>query len=137
MEPPQSDPSQWWHLAASVVFILSLVELFLLASYEATFTLLSRSSLEKLVENNVNRARSMLGIYEPRHRLQLMARIGEALGVISCTLSLLYLVRPLYISHGLPGYYSLITSFVGTLLASFIVLSARRRLRFDDESEDY
>tara|TARA_Y100001978_G_scaffold83776_1_gene75163 strand:+ start:6827 stop:8188 length:1362 start_codon:yes stop_codon:yes gene_type:complete len=136
LEPPQSDPSQWWQLAASIVFILSLVELFLLASYEATFTLLSRSSLEKLVENNVNRARSMLSIYEPRHRLQLMARIGEALGVISCTLSLLYLVRPLYISHGLPGYYSLITSFVGTLVASFIVLSARRRLRFDDESED-
>ena len=136
MEPPQSDPSQWWHLAASIVFILSLVELFLLASYEATFTLLSRSSLEKLVENNVNRAQSMLSIYEPRHRLRLMTRIGEALGVISCALSLLYLVRPLYLSHGLPGYYSLITSFVGTLVTAFIVLSAPRRLRFDDESED-
>ena len=136
MEPPQSDPSQWWHLAASIIFILSLVELFLLASYEATFTLLSRSSLEKLVENNVNRARSMLSIYETRHRLRLMARTGEALGVISCALSLLYLVRPLYLSHGLPGYYSLITSFVGTLVAAFIVLSSPRRLRFDDESEE-
>ena len=136
MEPPQSDPSQWWHLAASIIFILSLVELFLLASYEATFTFLSRSSLEKLVENNVNRARSMLSIYETRHRLRLMARTGEALGVISCALSLLYLVRPLYLSHGLPGYYSLITSFVGTLVAAFIVLSSPRRLRFDDESEE-
>jgi len=136
LEPPQADPSQWWHLAASIVFILSLVELFLLASYEATFTLLSRSSLEKLVENSVPRARSMLGIYEPRHRLRLMARIGEALGVISCALSLLYLVRPLYISHGFPGYYSLITAFIGTLVAAFIVLSAPRRLRFDDEGED-
>ncbi len=136
MEPPQADPSQWWQLAASLVFILALVELFLLASYEATFILLSRSSLERLAEGGTPRAQAMLRIYEPRHRLRLMARLGEALGVISCALSLLYLVRPLYASYGLPGYYGLITSFLGTLLTAFLVLSTPRRLRFDEEGEE-
>ena len=136
MEPPQADPSQLWQLVASAVFLLALLELFLLASYEATFILLSRSSLEKLVENGVPRARAMLKIYEPRHRLRLMARLGEAFGVISCSLSLLYLVHPLYAANGLSPSYSFATSFLGALFAVFLVLSAPRRLRFDEEGEE-
>ncbi len=136
MEPPQADPLQFWQLIASAVFLLALLELFLLASYESTFILLSRSSLEKLVENGVPRARAMLKIYEPRHRLRLMARLGEAFGVISCSLSLLYIVHPLYAANGLPPSYSLATSFLGALFAVFLVLSAPRRLRFDEEGEE-
>jgi len=136
LEPPQADPTTLWQLFASVIFLIALVELFLLASYEATFVLLSRSSLEKLVENGVARASAMLKIYEPRHRLRLMARLGEALGVITCALSLLYIVHPIYASYGLPNYYGFITAFLGTLLAAFLVLSTPRRLRFDDDGEE-
>ncbi len=136
LEPPQADLSFLWQLFASSVFFAALLELFLLASYEATFVLLSRSSLEKLNENGVARASLMLRIYEPRHRLRLMARLGEALGVITCALSLLYIVRPLYVSYGLPNSYGFITAFLGTLLAAFLVLSTPRRLRFDDDGEE-
>ncbi|MFT5089299.1 MAG: putative hemolysin [Candidatus Latescibacterota bacterium] len=136
LEPPQADPTSLWQLFASVIFLIALVELFLLASYEATFVLLSRSSLEKLVENGVERASAMLKIYEPRHRLRLMARLGEALGVITCALSLLYIVGPIYTSYGLPNYYGFITAFLGTLFAAFLVLSTPRRLRFDDDGEE-
>lgn len=136
LEPPQADPSFLWQLFASALFLIALLELFLLASYEATFVLLSRTSLEKLAENGVARASAMLKIYEPRHRLRLMARLGEALGVITCALSLLYIVSPLYASYGLPVSYGFVTAFLGTLLAAFFVLSTPRRLRFDDDGEE-
>ena len=67
MEPPQ--------LAELIIFILVSLSSLVLASYEATFTVLSRSSLEKLVETGIPRAGLMLRIHEPRHRLQLMARV--------------------------------------------------------------
>jgi len=136
LEPPHVDPSLLWQLCASGLFFMALLELFLMASYEATFILLSRASLEKLVENGIHRARAMLGIYESRHRLRLMSRLGEALGVITGALSLLYIVRPLYASYALPEYYSIATAFFGTLFAAFLVLSTPRRLRFDEEGEE-
>ena len=111
LEPPQADPSFLWQLFASALFLIALLELFLLASYEANFVLLSRTSLEKLAENGVARASAMLKIYEPRHRLRLMARLGEALGVITCALALLYIVSPLYASYGLPISYGLFRPF--------------------------
>jgi len=129
-------PSYIWQLIATFLFLLSLLKLFLLSSYEATFLLLSRASLEKLTENGVTRATAMLSIYEPRHRLRLMARLGEALGFTICALTLFSIVQPLYTSNGLPDYYGILTAFLGTILAMLFVLSAPLRLRFAEESED-
>lgn len=132
MEPP----SYVWQLIALIFFIVSLLKLFLLSSYEATFLLVSRASLEKLTENGVRRATAMLSIYEPRHRLRLMARLGEAIGFTTCSLSLHWVVYPLYFSRGLPDYYSILTAFVGTIFVMLFVLSAPIKLRFEEESED-
>lgn len=132
MEPP----SYIWQLIACVLFLISLLKLFLLSSYEATFLLLSRSSLEKLTENGVTRATAMLSIYEPRHRLRMMARLGEGIGFTLCSLTLFSIVQPLYAARGLPDYYGILTAFLGTILAMLFVLSAPLKIRFEEESED-
>ena len=64
LEPPQ--------LAELLLTVLSAAALFILASYEATFSVLSRSYLERIREASVARAALMWKIHEPRHRLQLM-----------------------------------------------------------------
>ena len=83
MEPPQ--------FTAIVCSVLAIAGLFLTASYEATFTVLSRSSLEKLAENGIRWARLMLPIYEPRHRLRLMGHLGAAWGIAILSFSLFFL----------------------------------------------
>ena len=86
MEPPQ--------VAAILIFILAVIELLIIASYEATFAVTSRSSLEKLRESGVSRAHLMLRVYESRHRLRLMSRAGEGIGVIAIALTSVYLLQP-------------------------------------------
>ena len=127
MEPP--------HFAAISVFILSILDLSLTAAYEATFTVLSRSSLEKLDENGVTRTRPMLRIYEPRHRLRLMARLGEALGIIGLSLSLFFITRFIFRSYQLPEQYSILVATLGTLCI-FLLVSTPRRIRFEEEGEE-
>ena len=122
MEPPQ--------LAELFVCILASLASLALASYEATFIVLSRSSLEKLVEADIPRARLMLRVYEPRHRLQLMARAGQALGAIALTVALqtflsAYLITPIAV-------------IVSVLVAAAVFLAAAvvRRTRFEEEGEE-
>ena len=57
MEPPQVDLAQV--IYAVLAGAISLAGLFLVASYEATFTILSKSALEKLAEGGLARARTM------------------------------------------------------------------------------
>ena len=127
MEPPQ--------FAAISVFILSILGLSLMAAYEATFTVLSRSSLEKLDENGVARIRPMLRIYEPRHRLRLMARLGAALGTIGLSLSLFFITRSIFRGYQLPEQYSILVTIMGTLCI-FLLVSTPRRIRFEEEGEE-
>lgn len=124
MEPPQA--------AALIIAVLSATELFLVATYEATFSVLSRSSLEKLQDE---RSRLMLRIYEPRHRLRLLARIGEVLGTVALTLSLLLLVNPIFEAYDFPGYYAVIISALGTVVI-YLTICAPRRIRFDEDGEE-
>lgn len=123
MEPPQ--------LAGLAVLILTAAGLFILASYEATFSILSRSSLEKMAESRVSRAALMLRIYEPRHRLHLMARLGQGLGAILAALSLLLILLPLVSS-------TLQAAPVAAALAAcvFFLSSLAQRVRFDDDDEE-
>ena len=124
MEPPQA--------VALIVAILSTLELFLVASYEATFAVLSRSALEKLQDE---RSRLMLRIYEPRHRLRLLARIGEVLGTVALTLSLLLFVSPFLKIFNYSEYYGVIIAVFGTLVV-YLTICAPRRVRFDDDGEE-
>ena len=124
MEPPQA--------AALIIAVLSSAELFLVATYEATFSVLSRSALEKLQDE---RSRLMLRIYEPRHRLRLLARIGEVVGTVALTLSLLLLVNPILEAYDFPGYYAVIFSALGTVVV-YLTICAPRRLRFDEDGEE-
>ena len=123
MDPPQ--------LAAIVVLLLTSAGLFILSSYEATFAILSRSSLEKMVEGGVGRASAMLRIYEPRHRLHLMTRLGQGLGAILAALSLLLALLP-EVSSPLQA------AAAAAALSGFVyfVTSLARRVRFDDDEEE-
>ena len=123
LEPPQ--------LAELLLTVLSSAALFILASYEATFSVLSRSYLERMKEASLARAALMWKIYEPRHRLQLMARLGQGFFSSALALSLFFF---------LSAYFDARLSALGvTAAVSVCVLltaSAARRVRFEDESED-
>ena len=124
MEPPQ--------IAQLTVFVIASLFEFVLVSYEATFIFLSRSSLERLRDAGVARADLMLRIYEPRHRLHSMARMGQILGAVVLTLSFLSFVKPFIQS---PLYAALATAVV--CAAILLVPSGFvRRIRFEEEGED-
>ena len=123
MEPPS--------LAQLTVFIIASLFEFVLVSYEATFALLSRSSLERLRDSGASRADLMLGIHEPRHRLHSMARIGQTLGAVVMTLSFLFFIQSFLQS---PRYAILATLGVCTTVL-FSSTSLARRIRFDEEGE--
>jgi len=74
LEPPQVDLSLVTY--AALVGTISLVWLFVVASYETTFAIFSRSVLEKMAESGVPHADAMLRIYEPRLRLRLIFADG-------------------------------------------------------------
>ena len=129
MEPPQVDLSLVAY--AALVGTISLVWLFMVASYETTFAILSKSVLEKMAETGVSHAHAMLRIYEPRLRLRLMARLGEAIGIIVLALSLFFLAQSLT----LPSYISAAVALLGTL-GLFMVVATPRRIRFDEEGDE-
>ena len=123
MEPPQ--------IAELVLFVLASVGLYVLASYEATFTSLSRSSLERMHESGVRRADIMLRIHEPRHLLHLMARIGQTLGVVLLALTITHFL----LSFALPKILAAFTAGIASVAVALIA-SLARRVRFEEEGEE-
>lgn len=124
MEPPQ--------LTQLLLTLLTSAALFILASYEATFSVLSRSFLERLKEAGVPRARLMWQIHAPRHQLHLMARIGQGFLSSALALALFFLLRA-YLDARLSSL------LVTTLVCVCILLAAStaRRVRFETaESEE-
>jgi CBS domain containing-hemolysin-like protein len=124
LEPPS--------LAQLAIFLIASAFEFALTSYEATFAFLSRSSLERLRDASVSRAEPMLRIYEPRHRLHSMARIGQILGAVVMTLSFLYLIQPFVQS----SLYTVLATFGTCMVVLFASTSLARRIRFEEEGED-
>ena len=133
MEPPQVDLSSV--ASAALVGAISLGWLFLVASYEATFAILSKSVLEKMAENGVSHARTMLRIYEPRLRLRLMTRLGETIGVTVLTLALFFLVQALLVPYALSSYIPAAVALLGAL-GLFMIVATPRRIRFDEEGDE-
>ena len=133
MEPPQVDLSSVAY--AALVGAISLVWLFLVASYETTFAILSKSVLEKMAESGISHARAMLRIYEPRLRLRLMARLGEAIGITVLALALFFLAQALLLPYALPSYLPAIVALLGTL-GLFMIVATPRRIRFDEEGDE-
>lgn len=124
MEPPQ--------LAELLLTLLSSAALFVLASYEATFSVLSRSYLERLRDAGVPRAGLMWTMHEPRHRLSLLMRIGQGLFSAALALSLFFLLRAY-----LDARLSALAVTVAVSLCVLVSASTARRVRFEDESEDW
>jgi putative hemolysin len=124
LEPPQ--------LLELILAILSSAALFILASYEATFSILSRSYLERVKEAGVPRAELMWRIHTPRHRLHLMARIGQGFFSSALALSLFFLLRSFLDAR--------LSSLGVTAVVCFSILlaaSTARRVRFDSlDGED-
>ena len=133
MEPPQVDLSSVAY--AALVGAISLGWLFLVASYEATFAILSKSVLEKMAENGVSHARAMLRIYEPRLRLRLMTRLGETIGVTVLALALFFLVQALLVPYALSSYIPAAVALLGAL-GLFMIVATPRRIRFDEEGDE-
>ena len=127
MEPPQ--------FIQLTIGLLAAVFVFLVSSYEATFAVLSRSALEKMNEAGIKHAALMLKIYEPRHRLRLLARIGEALGIVALTICFWSLVRIALQSFQFLQEYGVPLAVILTL-GVFLLASSPRRLRFDEDSEE-
>ncbi|MCY3789738.1 MAG: hemolysin family protein, partial [Gemmatimonadetes bacterium] len=141
MEPPQVvDLSSVAVDLSSVAYAalggaISLVWLFLVASYETTFAILSKSVLEKMAESGVSHTRAMLRIYEPRLRLRLMTRLGEAIGVTVLALFLFFLVETLLLPYALSSYISVAVALFGAL-GLFMIVATPRRIRFDEEGDE-
>ena len=133
MEPPQVDLSSVAY--AALVGATSLVWLFLVASYETTFAILSKSVLEKMAESGLSHARAMLRIYEPRLRLRLMTRLGEAIGVTVLALALFFLADALLLPYSLSSYIPAAGAILGAL-GLFMIVATPRRIRFDEEGDE-
>lgn len=125
MEPPL--------LAALFTALSTGLALFLIPSYEATFAVLTRSALEKMQENGVPRAGVMLRIYQPRHRLYLLARLGQALGGVALTLSLFTAFRFFAGPLGGPAYTLALAAGAAAVL--LLLAAVPRRIRFEEEGE--
>ena len=113
-----------------MICIVATLAVFILASYEATFTALPRSTLEKMVEAQVPRAHLMLRIHEPRHRLHLMGRMGQSLGAVAASITFLMFLW---------NFIPLSTAVAATAIGSFALLlltTAVRRIRFEEEGEE-
>ena len=133
MEPPQVDLTQV--IFAALAGTISLASLFLVASYEATFTILSKSALEKLAELGLARAQAMLRIYEPHQRLRLMVRLGESIGTTALTLTLYFLLGALAAPYALPTYAIAAVTLLATL-GLFLTATTTRRIRFDEDDDE-
>ena len=133
MEPPHVDLSSAAY--AALVGAISLLWLFLVASYETTFAILSKSVLEKMAESGVSHARPILRIYEPRLRLRLMTRLGETIGVTVLSFSLFFLADALLLPYALPSYIPAAVALLGAL-GLFMIVATPRRIRFDEEGDE-
>jgi putative hemolysin len=123
VEPPQ--------LALWIgVVILCALALLALASYEATFAALSRSSLERLSESGVKRATMMMRIYAPRHRLQVMVRIGLGLTAVCLAIALGRLFEPL------PGTLLRVLLVIAVGGVVLLTTGVAKRVRFESEGEE-
>ena len=122
MQPPQ--------VAELALTILSSAALFVLASYEATFGVLPRSSLERMRDAGVPRADLMLRVHEPRHRLLLISRLGQGFCAAALTLSLFFLLR----SYLDPRWSAL--GVTAAVVLCLLFASTARRVRFEVEGED-
>jgi putative hemolysin len=131
LEPPQ--------LLGLIISLVALIELFLLSIYEATFSVISRSSLERMQENQVSRASMMLAIFEPRHRLHLMTRFGQALGILALAVALPFFLSPFFSLQG-PNTSLATSGILATtaliVLALFILTFLPQRIRFEVEGEE-
>jgi CBS domain containing-hemolysin-like protein len=116
-----------------LIAALALAALLLLSSYEATFAVLSRSALEKMQENQVPRSGLMLRLYEPRHRLFLLARQGQALATIALALSLFWAGQRCAPALGGPRWATALALLLCALLT--LVGTLPRRIRFGEEGE--
>ncbi|SVE06485.1 uncharacterized protein METZ01_LOCUS459339, partial [marine metagenome] len=126
MEPPQASD-----LPSIALILLSIGTLFLLAAYEATFTVVSRSSLERLRESAVPRSELMLRIHEPRHRLHLIVTVGQGVSCIVLTLAALSLFDGMVANGHIPIYLA-----AGLTLLSLMLSSMMHRLRFEIDGEE-
>ncbi len=122
-------------LIAILAAVISAAAIRLAASYEASFAVLSRSALEKLVENDVPRSALMLRIYEPPQRLHLMCSLGTAMGVVGLALAVRYLAAALLPPYNLAGAYATAVAAIVALLV-FPLLSVPRRVRFAEEGHE-
>lgn len=120
-------------LVSLFIASLALMALLLLSSYEATFAVLSRSALEKMQENQVRRAGLMLRLYEPRHRLFLLARLGQALATVALTLALFWAGQLCAPALGGPRWATAAALLLAVLLS--LVSALPRRIRFEEEGE--
>ena len=111
--------------------MLAFIGLFALSSYEATFTSLSRSSLERMLESGVRRAAIMLRIHEPRHLLHIMARIGQTLGVVILSVSITHFL----LSFSLPEPVTVPAAGVASVFLA-LVAGLARRVRFEEDGEE-
>ncbi|NKB71006.1 MAG: CBS domain-containing protein [Candidatus Latescibacteria bacterium] len=134
MEPPQFILTAA-DLPAALLYLfilsLSLLLLWLLGSYEATYAVLSRSVLEKMQENNTPRAAIPLRLYAPRDRLALMRRLGDAIGVLLLSLTS-YAFAGLILQ---PAFYALPLAVV-LVLVCLALTSLARRLRLEENGDD-
>jgi CBS domain containing-hemolysin-like protein len=124
LEPPQ--------LFELLLTLLSSAALFILASYEATFSVLSRSNLERMKETGTPRALLMWQIYEPRHRLHLMARLGQGFCAAALALALFFLLRA-YVD----ARYATLGVTAAVSLCVLFATATARRVRFEDEDENW
>ena len=122
MQPPQ--------IAELALTILSSAALYVLASYEATFGVLPRSSLERMRDIGVPRAALMLSVHEPRHRLLLISRLGQGFCTAALTLSLYFLLR-----SQLDARWSAL-GVAAIVVLCLLFASTARRVRFEGEGED-
>ena len=122
MQPPQ--------IAELALTILSSAALFVLASYEATFGVLPRSTLERMRDTGVPRAALMLSVHEPRHRLLLISRLGQGFCTAALTLSLYSLLR-----YHLDARWSAL-GVAAIVVLCLLVASTARRVRFEGDGED-
>ena len=77
----------------------------------------------------------MLRIYEPRLRLGLMTRLGEAIGVTVLAFSLFFLADAILLPYALPSYLPAAAALLGAL-GLFMIVATPRRIRFDEEGDE-
>ncbi len=82
-------------------------------------------------ESGVPRAATMLRIHEPRHLLHLMARIGQTLGVVILSVSIMHFL----LSFSFPKLVAAMAAGIASVAVALIA-SLARRVRFEEDGEE-